>query len=303
MPSPPPQRGATPTLSVHLALIAVQLTFSGLHLFGKVVLESVPPLALASMRVLFATPCLLLLAYSRERVVPKPADLPRLAMLGLFGVFLNQILFISGLELTTATNAAILMPSIPVFAAGLGAALGLERTSRARLVGILLAVAGTLVIVDPTRFSLSRAGSVGDLLVLLNCISYAAFLVLQRPLLERLGWRTVLAWAFAFGSLGVLAVGGGELLRLSPAAVPTVARWGIVYILLFPTLVGYLLNTWAVRRSSAVTAAAYTTAQPLLTALAAVPILGESLGWRQLAGFALIATGLWWVGRRRRTAL
>ncbi|MDX1502817.1 MAG: DMT family transporter [Thermoanaerobaculia bacterium] len=299
MPRAAPDPPAPPTLAVHLALLTVQAAFSGLHVFGKVVLESVPPLALASIRVLFAAPTLLLLAYWRERVIPRWTDLPRLALLGLFGVFLNQVLFISGLRLTTATNAAILMPAIPVFAVGLGAALGLERTSGRRLSGILLAVSGTLVILDPTRFSLSRGGSLGDLLVLLNCVSYAAFLVLQRPLLERLGWRTVLAWAFLLGGAGVVSVGGGELAALSPAAVPPAARWGLVYILLFPTLLAYTLNTWAVRRSSAVTAAAYTTLQPLLTALAAVPLLGEPLGWRQLLGFALIAAGLWRAGRRR----
>ena len=51
-----------------------------------------------------------------------------LALLGFLGVFANQLLFIHGLEHTTATNASILMPSIPVFAVGGGVrCCGIER--------------------------------------------------------------------------------------------------------------------------------------------------------------------------------
>ena len=70
------------------------------------------------------------------------------------------------------------------------------------------------------------------------------------------------------------------------------------YIVAFPTIFSYSVNTWAVKRSSPSLAAAYTTAQPLVTALLASWFLGERLGWREAVGFLLIATGLYWVSRR-----
>ncbi len=305
MPAPahaslPPLAGRADAI-VHLSLFAVQATFSGLHIFGKVVLESVHPLALASMRVLFAAPVLLALAWRHDRTLPKARDLPILALLGLLGVFLNQILFIFGLRATTATNAAILMTSIPVFAVAAGAALKIERIGIRRIQGVTLAVVGSLVLLGPGRFELGEGTTFGNLLVLLNCLSFAFFLVLQRPVLARLPWRTVLAWAFVFGGAGVVAVGGGELRALAaqPSAVPALAWVGVGYILLFPTVIAYTLNTWAVRRSSPSVVATYTTLQPLLTALAALPLLGEALGWPQAAGFLLIAGGLLRVSRRR----
>ncbi len=79
---------------------------------GKLLLEHMPPLALASLRVAGATPLLLLLAWFLERRLPPLRELPVLALLGLLGVTANQLFFIVGLQHTTATNAAILMPSI-----------------------------------------------------------------------------------------------------------------------------------------------------------------------------------------------
>ncbi len=286
-----PSPGGGGDAVVHLALLGVQASFSGLHIFGKVVLESVHPLALASMRVLFAAPVLLAIAWRHDRTLPRARDLPVLALLGLLGVFLNQILFIFGLRATTATNTAILMTSIPVFAVAAGAALRIERIGIRRIQGVALAVVGSLVLLRPGRFELGAGTAFGNLLILVNCLSFAFFLVLQRPVLARLPWRTVLAWAFVFGGAGVVAVGGGEL--------AAVAWTGVAYILLFPTVLGYTLNTWAVRRSSPSVVATYTTLQPLLTAVAAVPLLGETLGWIQAAGFLLIAGGLLRVSRRR----
>lgn len=295
-----PSPAATPA-AVHVALLAVQLMFSGLHVVGKVVLVEIHPLALACLRVGVATPVLLALAWRRDRALPARGDLPLLALLGALGVFGNQVLFIWGLSFTTATDAAILMPSIPVFAAGLAVLLGIERVGPRRLGGIALAVAGALVVLlHPGHASFGDRGTLGNFLILANCLCYAGFLVLQRPLLERLGWRTVIAWSFLFGSLGVLAVGGGELGAIEPAAVSGGAWLGVAFILIFPTLLGYSLATWAVRRSSPTLVATYITLQPLLSALLAATFLGERFGSAEAAGFVLIAAGLWLVSRRRR---
>jgi len=287
-------------LAPHLALLAVQISFSGLHVVGKVVLESLPPLAVASLRVLVATPLFLGLAWYVDRKLPPWRSLPHLALLGLLGVFLNQVLFVTGLKYTTATNAAILMSSVPVFAVGVGWLTGIERIGPRRLSGVILAASGALVLLDPRRFSIADATFLGTFLILMNSLSFATFLVLQRPLLSRLPWRTVIAWTFLFGGIGVIAVGGSTLANVDVSAVPSGIWWGVVFIGLVPTFFGYLLNTWAVRRSSVTLVAVYTTLQPLLTALLAIVFLREHLRAPQIAGFVLIASGLWLVSWRRR---
>jgi drug/metabolite transporter (DMT)-like permease len=283
-----------PDLRVHLALLAVQACFGGFHVVAKLVLSQLAPLALAAIRVGCAAPVLAVLAWRHDRLLPARRDLPQLALLGLLGVFANQVLFIVGLKYTTAINASILMPSLPVFAVAAAALLRIERIGRRRLFGIVLSVAGALVLVNPARLAVGGMQVLGNALILVNCCCYALFLVLQRPLLARLPWRTVIAGSFLFGGAGVLVVGAPALAALAPAAT-----WaGVAYIVLFATVFAYAVSTWAVRRSSPALVAAYGTLQPLVAAALAASFLGERFGWAEGAGFALIVAGLWQVSAR-----
>lgn len=284
-------------MSVHLVLLFVQACFGLMHVVAKGVLVHLEPFQLAALRAALATPLLLWVAWHKDRIIPSRRELPVLAGLGVLGILLNQMLFVVGLSYTTATNAAILMSSIPAFALGVGALLRIERVGPRRLLAVALAVAGCVVLLDPTRFSLGEGTTLGNLLILLNCLSFAAFLVLQRPILQRLPWRTVIAWSFLFGAVGIVLLSVPALSRLDLAAVPGSAWTGLAYIILFPTFLGYALATWAVRRSSPSLVALYTTAQPAIAAVAAALFLNETIGTLQIVGFALIATGVLVAGR------
>lgn len=282
---------------MHAALLFVQTTFGAFPVVGKGVLAHLTPLQLASFRVVFAAPALLLLARRVDRVTPPARLLPALAGLGFLGVFANQVLYIVGLKLTSAASAAILMLSIPVFVTVIGYALAIERPTLRSAAGVLAAVGGAAVILKPGELAAGGGTAVGNALILGNCLAYALYLVLQRPLLEKLPPLTLVAWSFLFGGAGVLAVSAGELVALQPAAVPAAAWAGVAYVVAIPTVVNYALNSWAIRRSSPGLVAAYTTLQPLVAAGLALAFLGERPGLAHAAGFALIALGLRVVSR------
>lgn len=282
---------------MHAALLFVQVTFGAFHVVAKAVLSHLHPLAVAGIRVAVAAPLLLALAWAIDRTLPRLRDLPHLALLGLLGVFANQLLFIVGLRYTTAINASILMPSIPVFAAAVAIAARLEHPDRRRLAGISLAVAGALVMLEPLRFRLDDSTLIGNLMVLANCASYATFLVLMRPLRARLPATTVIAWSFLFGGSGVLFVTLPWVRAVDPASLPSGVWLGLVYIVLIPTALNYWLNSWALGRATSSLVATYTTLQPLSASLLAILFLGERIGWPQLLGGLLIIAGLQRVAR------
>jgi len=296
--------GGADAARLHLALLFVQVTFAAFHVISKGVLAHLSPLALAGVRAAAAAPLVLAFAWRVERALPRRRDLPALAGLGLLGVLGNQVLYILGLERTTAGTAGILMPSVPVFALAFAAALGIERLDRRRAAGVALAVVGALVLLGPGSATAGGGSAIGNLLILGNCASWAAYLVLQRPLLVRLPPLTVVAWALVFGGAATVAVSAPALVRVQPAALPAEAWWGLAYIVVVPTAVNYALSAWALRRSSPALVAAYTTLQPVLAAALAYAFLDEIPGARELGGFALIASGLALItaaGARSRT--
>jgi drug/metabolite transporter (DMT)-like permease len=302
MPTPSNRPGP----AVHLGLLLVQVCFGGFHVVAKSLLSgpaAIAPFAVVGLRVAIATPILVAMAWRHDRgnrgerkqgILLSRRDLLQLAFLGSLGVTVNQILFILGLQHTTASNASILMTCLPVFAVAAGALLGIEAIGPRRALGIALAVAGALVMVNPMRFS-SSGMALGNLLILGNCLSYALFLVFQRPILRRLPWRTVIAGSFVFGGTAVFLASLPALAALDFRAVPATTWLGILYIALFGTVVAYAVNTWAVRRSSPALVAAYGMLQPVVTAGLAATFLGETLGWAEGVGFALIVAGLWQV--------
>lgn len=285
----PPQPG----VPVHVALLLVQVCFGGFHVVAKALLAGMAPMTVVGLRVAIATPLLLIIAWRQDRTIPQGRDWLWLALLGGLGVTANQILFIQGLRYTTASNASILMTCLPVFAAAAGAVMGIERVGPRRLLGIALAVGGALVMVHPGRFETAGKTGFGNLLILGNCLSYALFLVLQRPLLRRLPWRTVIAGSFLFGGTAVLLASLPTLAATDLGEMTAPAWWGVLYIALFATVFAYAANTWAVRRSSPALVAAYGMLQPVVTAGLATTFLGERLGWAEGVGFVLIVTGLW----------
>lgn len=290
------------TPAVHLVLLAAQLIFGANHVVAKGVMLHVPPLALAGLRVAVSTPLLLVVAWIRERAHPVRGDLPRLALLGLLGVTANQLLFLLGLRHSTATNASILMLSIPAFTTAVAALLRVERPTRLGALGVAVAMAGALVMLRPQRFSVGAGTLLGDLLLLGNCLCYSFYLVLQRPLLARIPWRTLVAWAFVGGALLTLPVTAPSLAQLAPSGLSARVLLGLAYVTLLATAVGYLLNTWAVLRSSPIVVAAYITLQPLVGGTLAALFLGERIRWQEGIAGALILAGLTLVSWRPRLA-
>lgn len=295
-PVPPRQ----PTVAVHLSLLAVQICFGGLPVAAKIALRRLSPYALSGLRVGFATPLLLIQALTMDRRLPTVSELPHLALLGILGVMLNQLLFLVGVSLTSATNAAILVPSIPAFTVLVALVLRVERVSAGRIVGVLVSIAGAVLLLRPHRFSLHDGVAAGNLLILINCLSYAGFLVLQRRLRDRIPWRTIIAWSFVFGGAGIWAVTLRELVALDARAFTPTVIVALVYIVLFATVFTYAVNTWAVTRSSAVLTAAYATLQPLITSVLAILFLDEQFGRVEVVSLVLILSGLWQVSRSSR---
>jgi drug/metabolite transporter (DMT)-like permease len=142
-------------LLVILACVTTQVAFSGYSIVLKLFAQdaSVDPLVFSTLRDVITFPVLLIASAMLEKLhVPKRRDIPVLALLGLTGVFGNQLLFILGLYYTTPTNAAVFQPLIPVLTCLLALLLRMEPfqlrrwTTSAKLIGIAAAAGGAMAL-------------------------------------------------------------------------------------------------------------------------------------------------------------
>jgi drug/metabolite transporter (DMT)-like permease len=199
----------------------------------------------------------------------------QLAGLSVLGILLNQGLFLMGLARSTAINAGLLICLIPVFTFLVAALFGLESFSARRGTGVVIALISALPLFLARGASLGEGHATGNLLLAGNSLCYAVDLVFSRPLTLRHPPLVVIAWVYLLSVpwLPLFATQG----PLGPA-LPSPEVWAaFAYVLIFPTVLAYLLNMIALSRLPASTTAFYIFVQPFITAIAAWFVLGERL--------------------------
>jgi drug/metabolite transporter (DMT)-like permease len=214
---------------------------------------------------------------------------------------LNQLLFVKGLSLTTVINATLLGTTIPVFTLLVSIIFGYDRLSLRKALGILLAAGGVIYLVDPLRADFSGQTALGNLLILVNSLSYGAYIALSKDLLKRYGALTFITWIFIFGSLLTIPIGAMTLANSPLQNAGLGITLAVLYIILVPTVGAYYANAWALARVSPSTVAVYIYLQPLIAFALAPLILGESWNSRTWIASALIFAGVAIVIMRSRS--
>lgn len=285
-----------------LALLAVQVMFGLFPVAGKWAFDAFPPAAVAAWRILFGAAALGLGAawVCRRAALPARRDLPRILLLAVTGVVLNQGLFLEGLKRTQALNTGLLMCLIPVATYGIAVLVGQERPERRRTLALVVAAAGLAPLLVGDLTGAMRPDALGVVLVATNALSYSIFVVAQKPLVARRPALAVIAWVYAgavlFAPLFVARAGGPA--ALFPPFEGHGREWAsLAYVLLFPTALAYLLSSYALARVRASTVGFFVLLQPLVTGLAGVVVLGERPDAHQMLSALLLPLATWLVVR------
>lgn len=296
------QTAATTNYSPHLALLGVQLFFGTLPVVGKYVLQSIPSFALVGFRVGGAALAFVILqAFSSNGLrLEKKSHYWWFLLYSLLGVVLNQMLFINGLSLTTATNTSLLAVLIPIFALLVSVVLKFDRLSARKVFGLILAAAGVIYLVDPTKASFSSETTRGDLFIIVNCFFYATYIAVSKQLIQHYGALKSMAWLFLFGSIVTVPLGVYSMREVNLGSVPGWTWFAVAMIVIFPTILAYYLNAWALARVSPGVVAIYIYLQPLIGFISAVIFLNEHFTLRVVLAAILIFAGLFLVTRKSK---
>ncbi len=276
----------------------VQIAFGTLPVAGKLAMEHVGPFGLSLVRVAGATIFFGALVMLRAKVRVPLGDVLRIAGCGLLGMAANQLLFLGGLERTSATNATVLVTTIPIFTFLVALGLGIERATARGVLGLVVAFVGVLALVKVERFELAASSLLGDAMIVSNALCYAFYLVLVRPYVARYGTLPIVAIGFGASTLAVLPFGASQLDGVTSAGAH--AWLLLLYVLAVPTLLTYLLNAWALRYASSSTVAIFIYLQPIVGLALAVTVLDEELGLRAALGTLAVFCGIalvTWRGR------
>lgn len=287
------------TRVAYLAVVASAACFGGTWVAGSVAVDAFPPFTIAAVR--FATATIVLWAGARlvgSRLAPlRRADLPLVLGLGITAIAGYNLLFLSGLSLAPATDGAIIVPgTAPVVTMVIAARVLGERLRLTTLAGVLVSLAGLLLVVRP-EIGGGSTRLPGDLLFLGGAVLWGTYSVLSRIASRRFDPVSITLYGAAAGTLllvaPAIAEGGPALL-----VTGSVSGWlGIGYLALIGTVAGFILFQVGIRTLGASRTASFAYLVPIFGVSSSALFLGEPLAPLTLVGGGIVLAGLWLVQR------
>lgn len=293
------------------AAIATAILWGSNHVVARAVRDAVPLSALVFWRWLLGAMLLTVVVWPALTAAwPEiRRQWRQIALGGAIGVGIFSFLLLGGAYHSPALEVGLINATTPVWVALIGGLTGQERLDRRGWSGLLLAFAGTLVIIakgDPAAL-LGLQFGFGNLLSLSAALCFAWF-----SLRVRLWTRTIDAGALTAATAwaGILIIMlpaylwslvQGTPWLVHPAADPRLSVTAIAYMAVGPTMLGNLFYLFGVSSIGPTKAATFLYLSPAFSALLAITLLGESLSPYHLAGIAVIAVGLWLLASRSRS--
>lgn len=219
-------------------------------------------------------------------------DILRLLMCGLVGVALNQLTFYKGLSISQPINAALIVATIPIFVLILSALFLHQMPTWKQSLGVVISASGAYYLIMYSGGNMQLHNTWGDFLILVNCVSYAIYMVAVKPLLEKYHPLFVTKWMFATAALIVFPFTISDTINTNWAEVSSTGWLSYSYIIIFATLFNYYFTTATLKWLSPVTTGTYGYLQPFLATVFAVFIGLDTLTFEKMMAGIVIFFGI-----------
>jgi drug/metabolite transporter (DMT)-like permease len=281
----------------YLKLLATMAFWGGTFVAGRLLSGVVPPFSAAFLRFAIAGALLLWLLYRSRGGLPAldRRQLGAVLLLGLTGVFGYNACFFTGLQSVAAGRAALIIALNPVGITLLSALIGGEPLRAGRTAGVLISVAGAMLIIADGRPATLLSGGIGPgELSLLGCVlCWALYSVFGRRAMRELSPLAAVAYSAVAGAilLAPFAFAQGVASRASGYGLQA---WGsVAYLAVCGTVLGFLWYYQAIREIGAVRAGVFINFVPVCAVLLGFALLHEPLTPAILQGGALVVAGAW----------
>jgi len=261
----------------------------------KAVFGSLGPGGFLFARYLIMPVCAVALLWQRYGTRwPRPArsELWALARLGVMGHLLHVGLVTYGIHWSTAFSSSLILAVGPVFTLLLLRRAGYERLTRAQVAGVAVACGGVLVFLSDKLLAASWQASSGDLVLLVAASFFSAYTVAAKPLIEKHGGVTVMAYATLAGSVPVVALSLPAGIAVEWSAVPVAIWAGTLWAVIVSAFIGWLVWGWVNAVRGVARTAPLMYLMPPVAGLVAWLAMGESYTWVKLAGAAVTLAGV-----------
>jgi drug/metabolite transporter (DMT)-like permease len=267
--------------------------------FAKIAVAEISPLSLGFLR--FGTAALLFYITAKARNVKltfDKKDYPRLILLALFCVPLNQFFFLIGIKSSYASHSGIIYSLNPVYSYILAISIGSEKFRYNKIIAIALTVVGIFFIFFENCTKTSFDGNVifGDTFLLFAVLTFSMYLTFGKPVIAKYGALRVSTFAFVWGTIFnipffIYDVGNLTFANLSTSGIIALP------ILVLASYLGYFAWYYALKSNEVSRLTTLNNIAPVITVLVSVLFLGETLSAYFIIGGIITLIGVFLMHR------
>ena len=285
-------------LIAHLCMLCAGTCWGLMAPIGKdAMLNGIDGIDLVSFRVLGGALLFWLTSlFTKKEHVPVK-DILLLGCAGLFALVFNQCSYTIGLNLTSPSNSSIMTTSMPIFAMVLSFFILKEPITWQKAGGVLLGCAGAVIIITTSATSgNAKVGNIwGDLLCMSAQLSFALYLSLFKPLVQKYSLFTVNKWMFTWATLIIWPFTLGHVSSIDFASVPMSTWWETGFVVFFGTYISYICMMVGQQTLRPTVVSVYNYMQPLVSVSVSVAVGLAVFKTSQALAAILVFSGVWFV--------
>lgn len=287
-------------IKAHLALLTANTIYGLNYVIAKGIMpDYMMPKAIIFLRVIVTVLVFGILHFILPSKKVEKRDLFKLALCAVFGVAINQILFFEGLNLSTPINASIIITVIPVLILIFSHYILKEKITAIKVFGIILGATGAIIVILSAGKGDFKSGTMlGNLLIFVNATSWALYLVLIKPLMEKYDSITVMKWVFFFGFFIIFPFTFNSFTKTSFITIPFNIWMSVSFVVFAATIIAYFLNNYSLKSVSPSVNGIYIYLQPLIASVVAILFGKDELTLLKTIAAVLIMAGVYFVTRR-----
>jgi len=276
----------------HLLLIFVVLTWGSNYGIIKSAFQDFSPVLFGAIRFTLCGLLVLLVTYKWEKGISiQKKDLAKVAWVGILGIGVYQTLWSVGLNLTSASNSALILSTTPLWGALYVHLIEKESIGKRQYLYMLVSLLGVmLVILKPTaRLHFSLDTLTGDLLTLVAAFFAAVFLsAWSKPLLKIYSPLRLMGYCMIIGSLILWLVVPFFATPVALSQVGAKSWWALGYAIFLSGIIGHVSYYGGIERMGVTRSMVYLYFIPLWAILFSYLWTGEKIFPQQILGGILI---------------
>ena len=277
----------------YFLIVSASIMWGTMGIFGKLAFEyGINPVTLTALRIFISSITMLIsiILLKRNLLKIKKKDVPQLLVFAILAVALQRIAYFYTVDLTTATIAAVLFYTYPIFVTVHASLFLKEKLTFSIILAIVLTFSGVAFVAKAYEAAWLNANLLGLAFGMLTSLLFALYFLMTKKLRNSYTSWTLLLYG---DGLGAIALTPALCFSFSEIVSYPQQLWLLILVIgLFPSLTAYLLFSYALKYVESSKGSILSVIEPLSAAIFSVTILGERFDPLQIVGVALVLAGI-----------